>query len=204
VPAIFKGALFDLLMAVMDSPTVWSTAAGDRERGLVWRDAVTARMTARAAYVPYVDLVVAEAKRLGLPPETPDTLVRSWGDMQPWPDAAALAGLEIPFGFVTNCSASLALIAASRPGLRPRFVLSAEEIGWYKPHPAAYRAGCERLGVAPAETLFVAGAPYDALGAHAAGLQVRLVMRRPDQAGVASELPVSASLEEIAKAVARA
>ncbi|MBA3435214.1 MAG: hypothetical protein H0U11_01850 [Chloroflexi bacterium] len=56
-----RGVLFDLLMAVMDSLTVWTDAAGGRRRGLEWRDAVTARMMASGSYAPYESLVAGAA-----------------------------------------------------------------------------------------------------------------------------------------------
>ncbi|MDQ3937995.1 MAG: HAD-IA family hydrolase [Chloroflexota bacterium] len=194
---LVRGALFDLLMAVMDSLAVWALAAGDRERGLAWRDAVTDRMTALHEYQPYDELVVLEAARLGLPAAAPDELFRRWTSMRPWPDAAALKRLELPFGFLTNCSASLARLAAERSQLEPRFSLSAEEIGCYKPDPRAYRAGCERLGTPPEQALFVAGTPYDARGAAAAGLQARLVVRRPEQAEAVWAVATYASLDDV-------
>lgn len=185
-------------MAVMDSMSAWAAAAGDRDTGLTWRDAVTDRMKAAGRYTPYEAIVVAEAARLGLPDAAPAALVQHWAEMRPWPDAAALAGLGLPLAFVTNCSAALARAAADRSPLQPEFTLSADEIGWYKPHPAAYRAACERLGTAPAETLFVAGSPYDAQGAQAAGLQAVLVRRRIDQRGTAARVEVVESLWALA------
>ena len=56
--------------------------------------------------------------------------------------------------------------------------MSAEEAGWYKPRPEIYRLACQRIGSSPADTLFVAGAAYDADGAARAGLRARLVRRR--------------------------
>ena len=104
-------------MAVMDSLTVWTDAAGGRRRGLEWRDAVTARMMASGSYAPYESLV-AEA-------------------------AAAM------------------------------------------PPP----------GTDPAATMFVAGSPYDAAGARAAGLRSTLVVRRPDHhADDATIIVVAASI----------
>ncbi len=192
-----SGVLVDLLMAVMNSLAAWSAAAGDRQLGLRWRDAVTARMAAAASYVPYEDLIVAVAAEIGLPPSAASQLFDLWVDMAPWPDAGALARLGLPYAFVTNSSRELAGIAARRSGLQPAFVLPAEESGWYKPHPQAYREACRRLGSPPRRTLFVAGAPYDAEGARRAGLQVVLVVRRSDQRLPAAGIRVVSSLEEI-------
>jgi beta-phosphoglucomutase-like phosphatase (HAD superfamily) len=99
--------------------------------------------------------------------------------MRPWPDAEALRSASVPYAFVTNCSSRLAGLAADRSGLDPAFTLSAEEAGYYKPRPEIYHLACTRIGVHPGETRFVAGAAYDADGAHAAGLKARLITRRP-------------------------
>ena len=191
------GLLLDLLMAVMNSIDVWSAVAGDRRRGRAWRDAATARMAGAGAYVMYEELVTDAAGDVGLTRDAASALVERWSAMEPWPDAVAIARLSLPYGFVTNCSTSLALLAARRSGLRPRFVLAAEEAGWYKPHAAIYREGCRRLGMPEARTLFVAGSPYDAAGARAAGLQAVLVRRRRDQPISGSAIQVVGSLDDV-------
>ena len=175
-----RAVLLDLLMAVMNSLDSWTVAAGDRDRGLAWRDGVTRCMTEAGRYEPYDALVAEAAAGAGLAREAPERLRRAWLDMEPWPDAAALARLPVPCGFVTNSSSELAAIAFERSGTAARFVLSAEEAGWYKPHPAIYHMACGRIGLPPAATLFVAGSPFDAAGARAAGLRAVLVPRRSD------------------------
>jgi FMN phosphatase YigB (HAD superfamily) len=60
----------------------------------------------------------------------------------------------------------------------------------YKPDPRIYREACARLASPPTRTLFVAGSPYDADGAAAAGLQAVLVARR-------GEASAAGSLDEI-------
>jgi 2-haloacid dehalogenase len=192
-----KGVLFDLLMAVMDSMEVWSAAAGDRRRGLAWRDGVTARMVARPSYAPYEDLVVEAARQQGLPASAPSDLLDRWPEMAPWPDAAAITRLRVPYGFVTNCSRTLAAMAARRSGLKPAFVLSAEEAGYYKPDARIYRDACRRLGSPAERTLLVAGSVYDAEGANRAGLRASLIVRRADQRRPATQVLVAQSLEEI-------
>jgi 2-haloacid dehalogenase len=176
-----EAVLLDLLMAVMNSLAIWSEAAGDDRAGLAWRDAVTTRITASPAYVPYEEQVVAATADAGLPREAAAALLTRWPKIEPWPDSAALARLALPYAFVTNCSQTLARIAADRSRLAPRFVLSAEEAGWYKPDHRIYEEACRRLPSPPASTLFVAGSAYDADGARAAGLPSVLVARRPDE-----------------------
>ena len=192
-----QGILFDLLMAVMNSMEIWSAAAGDRRRGLAWRDAVTARMVAQGSYAPYEDLAVEAARELGLPAKAATDLFDRWPEMSPWPDAAAIARLTVPYGFVTNCSSALAAIAARRSGLTPAFGLSAEEAGWYKPDPRIYREACLRLGSTPVRTLLVAGSVYDSEGAQRAGLHAALVVRRSDQRLPGAQILLVPSLEEI-------
>jgi 2-haloacid dehalogenase len=194
---VVRAVLFDLLMAVMDSLATWSAAAGERRIGLAWRDAVTARMAASRAYSAYEQLVADAAVEVGLPPTAPSELLARWAEMEPWPDAAALRGLSLPYGFVTNCSSELARLAASRSGLTPRFILSAEEAGWYKPDARIYHAACRRLGSTPERTLFVAGSPYDADGARAVGMDAWLVIRRPDQPPPTTGVRAVRSLAEV-------
>jgi FMN phosphatase YigB (HAD superfamily) len=162
-------------------------------------------MVRAGAYVPYLGLVEDEAASLGLPVNAPAALIRAWPDMGLRPDAASLARLPLPYGFVTNCSATLAALAgesAIRAGLRPRFVLSAEEAGWYKPQPAVYLEACRRLGLQPGETLYVAGSQYDAEGARAAGLRVALVVRRPLASGLSPGIHPAASLPDALAGIA--
>lgn len=198
IAAAPSALLLDLLMAVMHSLETWGLAAGDERAGIAWRDAVTARMIAAERYVPYERLVADEARATGLPASAPDRLAEAWLQMRPWPDAAAVRRISVPYAVVTNCSARLANEAASRSGLTPRFVLSAEEVGWYKPRREAYLQACALLGTVPGETLFVAGAAYDAIGAERAGLRSRLVLRRPAAAalppGVTSTTDLAAAL----------
>lgn len=188
--------LLDLLMATMDSVSTWSLAASDRERGLAWRDAVTERMIAAGRYVPYDDLVAAAAADLHLPAEAPSRLRAAWSELRPWPDVGALRRLHVPFAFVTNCSLALATEAVHRSRLNPAFTLTAEESGWYKPHSEMYRAACDRIGASVREVHYIAGAPYDALGASAAGLRATLVARRHPASSLPPQIAVVSSLED--------
>jgi 2-haloacid dehalogenase len=188
--------LLDLLMATMDSMRTWSSVAGDRARGLAWRDAVTERMVIAAHYVPYEGLVEAAAAELQLPPDAPDRLLSAWKRMRRWPDADALDRLDVPYAFVTNCSSELAAAAVERSRLRPAFTLSAEEAGCYKPHPEIYRRACMRMEAEVDQTRYVAGAAYDARGASNFGLRAFLVARRVAQEQLPGAVTVVASLAE--------
>lgn len=191
-----KAVLLDLLMATMDSISVWARAVGDREAGLAWRDAVTDRMLEAGRYVPYDALLTEAAAAVRIDPNAVARLQAAWMEMEPWPDVAALDRLAVPYAFVTNCSIDLAAAAVARSGLRPAFTISAEEAGWYKPRPEIYRLAVSRIGGEPHEIGFVAGASYDALGAHAVGLRARLISRRASAAAVPDAIPIFASLDE--------
>ncbi len=197
MPPRAQAVLLDLLMAVMNSVAIWAAAAGGPQHGLAWRDAVTRRMAASRAYVPYEEQVAAGTADVGLPRDAASELFERWREMEPWPDSAALSRLALPYAFVTNCSQALARVAAARSRLAPRFVLSAEEAGWYKPDARIYREACKRLPSSPGSTLFVAGSAYDADGARAAGLEAVLVTRRPDEQPRSSAVRGVASLESI-------
>ena len=189
-----QAVLFDLLMAVMNSPATWAAAAGDPELGMAWRDAVTQLMRVADRYIPYDDLVADAGVTLHDPPLSVDRLHAEWGRMRPWPDASEVTILSLPYAFVTNCSVVLAREASMASSLHPRFTLSAEEAGRFKPSPDVYRSACDRIGSAPERTLFVAGAAYDAEGALAAGLRAVLVRRRPSPPELSVEIPVVSSL----------
>ena len=200
VPPPVDGVLLDLLMGVMNSLDTWSAAAGDRGLGLRWRDAVTTMMAATDSYRPYEGLVTEGAAEIGLPAKAPSVLFDRWTAMQPWPDVAVLHDIRLPYAFVTNSSTRLAEIAAGRSGLAPRFTLSAEEAGHYKPDPRVYAEACRRLGSDPARTLFVAGSPYDADGARAAGLVTCRVRRRPEHPAAKDAVTSFDSLHEVVAA----
>ncbi|MBW3613076.1 MAG: haloacid dehalogenase, partial [Chloroflexi bacterium] len=53
--------LLDLLMATMNSMDAWATAAGGRDLGLRWRDAVTRAMMEAGRYIGYERLVTDAA-----------------------------------------------------------------------------------------------------------------------------------------------
>lgn len=77
----------------------------------------------------------------------------------------------VALGVVTNCSTELGRRAATRLDVDWDVLVAAEEAGAYKPRPEPYRLALERLGLAPARVLFVAGSPFDLPGAAGVGMR---------------------------------
>jgi putative hydrolase of the HAD superfamily len=90
-----------------------------------------------------------------------------------------LHGLGLTLAIASNFDSRLHTVAAGHPELAAldrRFVSS--EIGWRKPHPAFFRAVCERLGLPPDQVLYVGDEPEsDVAAGRAAGLRAMLLRR---------------------------
>ena len=164
---------FDLLTALLDTWSLWSEVAGDRELGMRWH-AASQELLRGKRYRPFDEVVREAAKQLGLDSKRPAELLRRWGhDFAPWPDVPpVLERLDGTRRFiVTNCSRKLGRLAAFRAG-RFELVVTAEEAGAYKPDPLPYRMALDRLGLDSAEVLFVAGSAHDVGGAARVGMDV--------------------------------
>ncbi len=188
-----KVILFDLLSALLDSWSLWDDIAGGEGPGRRWRMEYLKRTYATGAYVPYLDLVAESAEAGGLPRALAGELEARWDELAPWPGTGSvLRGLarNRPLGVVTNCSEVLGRRAAALLGAPFSAVVTAESAGFYKPDPRIYMAGVEALHAPPEEVLFVAGSPFDVVGAHAAGLPV--VWHNPAQltGGEAERVPI--------------
>jgi 2-haloalkanoic acid dehalogenase type II len=169
----YRAVLFDLLTALIDSWTLWDTVAGAQERGRAWRAAYLRRTYGCGDYRPYETLVAEAADEVGLSASYPATLAARWDDLAPWPEAPAALRALAPgrrLGVVTNCSTELGARAAARVGIDWSVVVTSEEAGAYKPDPRPYRRALDKLGLPPAEVLFVAGSGYDLFGTAAVGL----------------------------------
>ncbi|MGH7046724.1 MAG: haloacid dehalogenase type II [Stellaceae bacterium] len=75
---------------------------------------------------------------------------------------------------LSNGSPAMLAAAVEHARLKDLFdhVLSIEDVGAYKPHPAAYRLACDRLGLAPGAVAFVSSNGWDAWAASAYGMHV--------------------------------
>ena len=163
---------FDLLTALLNTWTLWSSVAGESSLGMRWH-AASQEMLRGKPYRPFEDIVRESATAVGVDAKRARELLRRWGDFEPWPDVPpVMAQLEGTKRFiVTNCSRKLGRLAAFRAG-RFDLVVTAEEAGAYKPDPLPYRMALDRLGLDAAEVLFVAGSAHDVGGAARVGMDV--------------------------------
>ena len=181
--------LFDLLTALIDSWSLWDAVAGNSADGRRWRAAYLKNTYAEGRYRPYETLVREAAVAVGLSAGLGDQLAARYAELMPWPEVAEiLAPLQgrVPLAIVTNCSEELGRIAAARTGIAFDSIVTAERAGFYKPNAAPYRLALAELDAAPQDCLFVAGSPYDLVGAAAVGLPVfwhdRIGMAMPEGA----------------------
>ena len=173
MPGRYDAVVCDLLSALLDSWALWRRVAGSEEEGRRWRVAYLERVSAGEPYRPFLEVVAEAAVDVGLPETLAAELGRRWDELEPWPEVPEiLARVEQPIAVVTNCSEELGTRAAARVGVELAVVASTERAGHYKPHPETYGLALRELDVAPERALYVAGAPYDVEGAHAAGMDV--------------------------------
>lgn len=85
------------------------------------------------------------------------------------------AGLKL--ACVTNKARAFTTPLLDKSGLAPLLdaVVTPDEAGQRKPHPAPFLRACELLGVAPAQACVIGDSANDAEGARAAGCRVLLV-----------------------------
>ena len=138
-------------------------------------------------------------------------LVRTWHELDAWPDVRE--GLELlrrdrVTGTLSNGHVALLVDLARHNDLRFDAILSAELAGVFKPAPEPYLTAARLLDVAPGELMLVACHPWDLAGARGAGLRTAFV-DRPLEHGAGSparsdpEADVSvASLPELAERLA--
>jgi 2-haloacid dehalogenase len=166
--------IFDLLTALLDSWSLWNTAAGSGSLGLTWRKAYLELTYGCGTYVPYEDLVQQSAAQAGLGPEAPAKLLQDWKDLQPWPETllilSKLQSKGLKLGVVTNCSTHLGQQASSFFPFDA--VVTAEQSGFYKPCAKPYLDVLAALDIEAKDALFVAGSSADVPGASSAGMKV--------------------------------
>jgi len=107
-----------------------------------------------------------------------DRLMSLYLELAPFPEVPAVltrlksAGLHT--AILSNGTPRMLAAIVSAAGLDRLFdaVLSVEEVGAFKPHPAVYQLACDRLRLEPAEISFQSSNAWDAHAASAFGMRV--------------------------------
>ena len=153
-------------------------------------------------YLRYRELLQRILGRLGARfafEPSPREIERFGGSVVDWPpfadSAAALATFKRSFklAFITNCDDDLIAGTVAKLGIAPDWVITAQQVGSYKPSPRNFLAAFERIGVPRERILHVAQSLYhDHAPARALGLRSVWVNRRREkpQAGAAPDLEV--------------
>lgn len=156
----------------------------------------------RGPYRPYRAVLAAVmdgfGERLGFAPTDAEraALAASVGDWPPFEDSvAALRALAGRFRLVILSNIDDDLFALSTRHLAVPFaaVVTAQQVGAYKPDPRNFRALLARLDTAPDRVLHVAQSLFhDIAPAHALGLTTVWVNRRHDRPGSGATPPATA------------
>jgi 2-haloalkanoic acid dehalogenase type II len=184
-----RAVLFDLLTALLDSWTVWNSAAGSETLGRAWRAEYLRLTYGCGAYEPYEQLVRQAATNTGLSASAPQALEDQWDQLPVWSGAKELLAALKPHSkvaVVTNCSRHLGERAAALLGVDWDVVVTSEEAGFYKPDPRPYQLALGHLGIEAKEAAFIAGSGYDLFGTSKVGLRTywhnRVGLSRPEGA----------------------
>ncbi|MEV0070744.1 MULTISPECIES: haloacid dehalogenase type II [unclassified Amycolatopsis] len=117
--------------------------------------------------------------------EARERMVRAWDALPPWPDAVeGLAELRRDFVVVALSNGGFAQLihVVKGAGLGFDAILSAENVGAYKPDRRAYTNAAKLLDVEPRTILMVAAHTWDIHGARDAGFRTAFV-ERPGEKG---------------------
>jgi 2-haloacid dehalogenase len=123
---------------------------------------------------------LAEFDAHGLSEDQKRHLTRAWHRLHPWPDSVeGLTRLKRRFVVCTLSNGNIGLLTrmAKFAGLPWDCILSAENVGRYKPDPATYLGVPTTFDVRPAQVLMVAAHHDDLTGARRCGLSTAYVER---------------------------
>jgi 2-haloacid dehalogenase len=153
-------------------------------------------------YRPYRDVLAAGlrgvAEELGFDP-TPAELETFSASVAAWPafgdSAAALARLKARFrlGVITNCDDDLFAASAERLGVEWDWIVTAQQVGAYKPSERPFEVAFERLGLPRERHLHVAQSLFhDHVTAKRLGLTTVWIDRRGGRDGTGATPAVEA------------
>jgi 2-haloacid dehalogenase len=122
-----------------------------------------------------------------------ETFGASVGDWPAFPDSSdALRRLQTQFqlAVITNCDDDLFALSEQRLGVRFDYVITAEQVGSYKPDPANFHYAHDRIGVPRQQILHVAQSLFhDHVPAKALGMTTVWINRRATQGGGGGATP---------------
>jgi 2-haloacid dehalogenase len=156
-------------------------------------------------YLRYRELlghgIVAVARAHGANPSSDDE-ARAGGSVVDWPafpdshDALTRLKTRFKLGVLTNCDDDLFAASNEKLGVAFDWVVTAQQVGSYKPNEANFLAMLRRLavdGVPKDRILHVAQSLYhDHVPAHALGLRSVWIDRRHDRPGAGATPPADA------------
>src|SRR3954447_4667276 len=198
-----NGTLVD--PAVLLDPPELPVAALDEANVMAMITVIAGR---RAEFKPLLDAALRRGlERAGRDPGEAQPALERLPDMPAFPDVPdALRALRdggLRLAVLTQSAADAAETVLGNAGLREHFehVLSAPDMGTFKPEDLAYHSALEKLGTT--EAWFVAGHWWDIAGAAYGGLKTAWVSRTDLAYPVAMPQPDlrGADIQEIAKAI---
>jgi len=154
-------------------------------------------------YRPYRDVLAASlvgmAADLGIE-VTPDDLQKFSTSVRRWPPFADSAGAlkrlasRYRLGVITNCDDDLFAASAERLETTFEWVVTAEQVGAYKPNPAGFERALALIGVPRERILHVAQSLFhDHVPAKALGMTTVWIDRRHDRPGSGATPPAEAT-----------
>jgi 2-haloacid dehalogenase len=165
--------------------------ADDEE--LLERFAVHEVAAERGPYRPYRDVLAAAARGIGEDLDvslTPDDVRRfseSVGDWPPFPDsrdALMMLAARFRLGVITNCDDDLFAASNARLGVEFDWIVTAQQVGSYKPDRRNFEVALERIGLPTDRILHVAQSLYhDHVPAKSLGLATVWIDRRRGRPG---------------------
>jgi len=176
---------------------------GDDDERLLERYARFEAEAEAGPYLPYREVLARSVRgvagELGREP-TPAEVARfseSVGDWPAFPDSAeALARLARRFrlGVITNCDTDLFARSNQRLGVHFEWVITAQQLGGYKPNPRNFELALEQIGGPRERHLHVAQSLFhDHVPAQKLGLRTAWIDRRHDRPGSGATPPAEAT-----------
>jgi 2-haloacid dehalogenase len=198
----FEALTFDCYGTLIDWETgiarALRTALGD-EAGEVDDETLLGHYATHEAaaeagpYLPYRDVLVTAARGvardlgLTIDDDAAGTFGGSVGDWPAFPDSSeALLRLQRRFrlGVITNCDDDLFALSNRRLGVAFDWIVTAQQVGSYKPNLHNFEVAFERIGLPRERILHVAQSLFhDHVPAKRLGLTTAWINRRHDRSG---------------------